>query len=75
MQAQTFVHFHKRNSNEKKLLDQYRSKFDKGTRSIKVTPPIKVTPFNGIHIGSSSLKNQHTSPLYHNRQKNWRKPP
>ena len=48
MQAQTSVaNFHKRTSNEKTLLDRYRSSFDKGTQSIKVTLPIKVTPFHG----------------------------
>ena len=48
MQAQTLVvNFHKCTSNEKTLLDRYRSKFDKGTRSIKVTPPITVAPLHG----------------------------
>ena len=43
----TVINFSKRASNEKALLDRYRSTFDKETRSIKVTPPIKVTPFHG----------------------------
>ena len=53
MQAQTsVVNFHKRTSNEKTLLDRYRSNFGKGTQSIKVTPPIKVTLFHGIHFNN-----------------------
>ena len=47
MQARTsFINFHKCTSNEKTLLDRYRSTFDKGTRSIKVMLPIKVNPFH-----------------------------
>ena len=49
MQAQTsVVNFHKRTSYEKPFLDWYGSNFDKRTRSIKVTLPIKVTSFHGI---------------------------
>ena len=49
MQARTsVVNSHKCTSNEKMFLDWYRSNFDKGTRSIKVTLLIKVTPFPGI---------------------------
>ena len=51
MQAQTFVvNFHKYAANEKTLLDRYCSTFDKGTQSIKVTLPIKITPFHYIYI-------------------------
>ena len=47
MQARTSViNFHKCTSNKKALLDRYCSTFDKGTWSIKVTPPIKVTLFH-----------------------------
>ena len=49
MQARTsVVNFHKYTANEKTLLDWYCSTFDKGIRSIKLTPPIKVTSFHGI---------------------------
>ena len=40
------INFHKCTSNEKTLLDLSHSTFDKGTQSIKVTPPIKVTLFH-----------------------------
>ena len=47
MEARTSViSFHKCTSNKKALLDRYCSTFDKGTWSIKVTLPIKVTPFH-----------------------------
>ena len=40
------INFHKYTSNEKTLLDVSCSTFGKGTQSIKVTPPIKVTLFH-----------------------------
>ena len=40
------INFHKYTSNEKTLLDVSCSTFGKGTQSIKVTPPSKVTLFH-----------------------------
>ena len=73
MQAQTsVVNFHKRTSNEKTLLDRYHSNFDKGTRSIKVTPPIKVTPFHSnwilhqqIYITFQKFLELHSKSIIH----------
>ena len=57
MQVRTSViNFHKHTSNVKTLLDQYHSTFGKGTRSIKVTPPIKVTPFHGNKLPDPTEK-------------------
>ena len=56
MQARTLViHFHKCRSHEKTLMARYCSIFDKGTRSIKVTPLIKATPFHGTECDKSFL--------------------